>query len=102
MDNTGVSMRAVGDGKYACWRPQRLPGKSEGPKGGTTSDRPCRTWTDGSSTTLLTKTEVLVGGELDVENVEIGENYLGTGKPHIRENTTRILHGIHKGTKNAY
>ena len=86
-------MRAEGDGEAACPRPQHLPGKSEGPMGGTASDRPRGTWPDRSSTTLRTETEVSVRGELDVVNVEGGETYIGTGKLHLRDEKTRLLHG---------
>ena len=57
-----------------------------------TSDRPRGIWPDIPSTTLLTKTEVLSGGELYVDNVEEGETYLGTGRLHI-SNTRRHFHG---------
>ena len=84
-------MRAEGDGEAACPRPQHLPGKSEGPMGGTASDRPRGTWPDRSSTTLRTETEVSVRGELDVVNVEGGGKYLGTGGLHIMDGTTGFL-----------
>ena len=89
LGNAGVSMG---------WQPQRLPGKSEGPTGGTTGDHSRGTWTDGSSKTLLTETEVTDVGELDVDNVEVGKTYLRMGRLHIRDDTTRILHGSPKGT----
>ena len=63
-------------GEADSWRPQFLPRKSGGPKGGATSDRPRGLWPDISGTTLRTKTEVPGGGELDVENVERGGTYL--------------------------
>ena len=56
--------------------------------GGTTSDRTCGTCTDRSSKTLLTEMEVLDRGELDVDNVEGGETFLGKGRIHLRDDTT--------------
>ena len=35
----------------------------------------------------------MVRGELDVVNVEGGETYIGTGKLHLRDEKTRLLHG---------
>ena len=102
LDNAGVRMRAGGGREAACRKPQLLPGKSEVPKGGTTSDRPCGTWPDGSSMALLTKTEVTGGGKLGVENVEGGDTYIGTGGLNIVRDTTRLLLGKPKGTNNAY
>ena len=95
-------MWSVDGGEAASRRPQRLPGKSEVPKGGTPSDCPSGTWPDGSSATLRTKTDFPGRGELDVENMERRDTYLGTGGIHIRYDTTRILHGRHKRTNNAY
>ena len=95
-------MWAGGVGEASFWRSQRLPGKSEGPKGVTSSNCRRQIWPDGSSTTLLTKTEVLGGGELDVENVEGGDNYFRTWRLNLREDTKRLLHGRLKGTKNCY
>ena len=60
--------------------------------GRTTSDRPCEIFPDGPSTTLLTETEVSSRGELDVDNVEGGETYLGAGILHIMY-TRRLLCG---------
>ena len=74
-----------GDEEAACRQPQRLPVKSEGPARRTTSNRPRGTWPHGPSTTMITKTEVSSGGELDVENVKGGETYLGAGILHIRD-----------------
>ena len=90
-------MRAKRDVEATCWQPQRLPGKSEGPAGRTTSNRPRRIWHDGPINTLLTKTEVLSGGELDVENVEGGETYLEDGILHLRD-TRPLIHGRPTGT----
>ena len=64
---------------------------SEGPAGRTTSNRPCSTWPDGPSTTLLAETEVSSRGELDLENVEGGDTYLGVGRLHLRD-IIRLLH----------
>ena len=93
LDNACVIMRAKGYGEASGWLPQLLPDKSEGPTGGTTRDLPRGTWTDGSIKTLLSETELSEGGELDVENVEVGETYLGTGGLHLWDDTTRLLHG---------
>ena len=85
------------DGEAACRRPQRMPGKSEGPAGRTNRNRSCGTYPDGPRITLLTETEVSSGGELDVENVEGGETYLGEGRLHLRK-TIRIIRGRPTGT----
>ena len=89
LDNSSVIMRPERDGETACWRPRLLPRKSEEPTGGTTGYRLHRKWPDQSSTALRTKTEVSGGGELDVDNVEGGENYLVMGRLHLRDDTTR-------------
>ena len=81
-------MWAGESGEADSWQPQILTGKSKGLKGGAPSDRPRGPWPDKSVATLRTKTEVPGGGELDVENVERGETYLGTGGLHIRDDTT--------------
>ena len=94
-------MQGRGGGEAACGEPQRLTGKYEGPKRGKNIGRPCGTCPDGSSTTLLTNTEVPGGGELYVENVERGGGYIGTGRLHIRDDMKILIHGRHKGTKNA-
>ena len=89
LGNAGVSMG---------WRPQRLPGKSEGPTGGTTSDRPRGIWPDRSSNIILNRTEISNRGELEVDNVKGGETYLGTGRLHLRDNTTQFLQCMPTGT----
>ena len=94
-DNTCVSMWAGGSGEAASRQSQCLPGKSERPKGGAPSDHHRGPWPDRSGTTLRTKTEVLIGGQLDLDNVERREIYLGTGGLHIRDETTIFLHGGH-------
>ena len=81
---------------------QRLPVKSEGQKRGAPSNRPCRPWPDRSVSTLHTNTEVLGREELDMENVKRGETYLGNWGIHIRDDTTRLLHGRNNGTKKCY
>ena len=40
--------------------------------------------------------------ELDLDNMEIGDTYLETWRPHLRDDKTRLIHGRHKGTNNAY
>ena len=92
-----VIVRDKGFGEAACRRPQRLPRKSEGPVGRTIINRPRGTWPDGSITTILTKTKVSRGGELDVENLEGGETYLGAERLHLRD-MRRLLHGRPTGT----
>ena len=94
-------MWAEGGGGNSCRKPQFLPGKSEGPAERTTSNRPCGTWPDGPSTTLLTETELSSGGELDVDNVDEGGTYLGAGRLHPRD-MRRLLHGRPTGTYNTY
>ena len=66
LDKASVIVRDEGCGESACRLPQRLRGKSEVPLGRITSNRLCGTWPDVPSTTLLAKTEVSSGGELDV------------------------------------
>ena len=39
---------------------------------------------------------------MDVDNVEVGETYLKTGRINIGGDTTILIHGRHKGTKNSY
>ena len=84
LDKSSVRVRAKGDGETSCWQPQYLPGKSEGTAGITTRNLTRSTWPDGPITSLITETEVLSGGELDVENVEVGETYLGAWRLHLR------------------
>ena len=100
-DKASIRVRAKGDEEASCWRPQCLPGKSEGTAGRTTRNRPRRRWPDGPITTLLTKTEVLRGGQLDVDIVEGGETYLGAGRLYLRE-MRRLLHGRPTVTYNTY
>ena len=94
-DHICVSMRAGGGGEAASCRYKRLPGTSKGPKGGEPNKRHSGPWTDISGTTLYAKTEVPSGGELDVENVERGETYLGKGGLNIKEDTDIFLQGGH-------
>ena len=58
LDKARIRVRDENDGEAACRRHQRLPGKSEGPAGRTTSNLPCGIWPEKPSTTLLTKTEL--------------------------------------------
>ena len=97
LDKAIVRVRAERDEEDACRRHQRLPGKYEGPTRRTTSDRPRGIWTDGPSTTIFTETELLIGGELDVENVDGGETYLGVGRLYLRD-MRRLIHGRPTGT----
>ena len=90
-------MRDEGDGEADYQQPQCLTGKFEGPAGRTTGNRPCGTWPDIPSKTLLIETEVSRGGELDVENVEGRGTYLGAAILYLRY-MIRIIHGRPTGT----
>ena len=58
---------------------------------GAPSDRHRNSWDDRPGTILHTKTEVPSGGEMDMEGLEIRDNYLGTGGLHTRDDKNRFI-----------
>ena len=72
-----------------------MPGPSEGSKGGAPIYRHRDPWAGKSGTEFNAKTEVSSGGKLDVEDVERGETYIGTGGIYTREKMTRFLQRRH-------
>ena len=69
-----------------------LPNTFKGPKERAPRNRHRKPWADVPGVEFHAKTEVAIGGKL---NVERRETYLGTGGIHIKDETTRFLQCVH-------